>query len=114
MPVLTQKEYREYLDKKGHNEKEKSFSNDNKFHISPQSERGVKAPQDCIKKVTYYLLHPENGADGHSQDFEDVLNIDGKEYKRVCKRGIVITDEEVLAEFLLFKGYKLMDESKIN
>ena len=110
MPVLSQSEYREYLNKKDHSGKEKSFSNDNKFHISPkQSKRGRELPQDCNKKV-YYLLHPENGSGGDYQHFEDVLNIDGKDYVRKCERGIVKTDEEVLAEFLINKGYKVMEE----
>lgn len=61
----------------------------------------------------YYLLHPENGADGDLQEFEDIVNVYGTEYKRVCKRGIVKTKEKDLADYLLDRGYLLMEKIEV-
>lgn len=76
---------------------------------SIKSGRDKTLPDDCYK---YSLLHPENGIDDY-QNFEDVINIDGKNYKRICKNGILETTEDLLAEFLMLKGYKLMEKKKI-
>lgn len=107
MPVLTQKEYESKISK------EVSLPVSEDDSSLGDSELSSSRVKKFIKKkeiFTYYLLHPENGADGDLQNFEDVINIDGKDYKRSCKNGSIITEEEVLVEFLMGKGYQLMEK----
>ena len=63
-----------------------------------------------MEAFKYYLLHPENGIGSDLQNFEDVINLEGKDYKRVCRNGVVVTEEKELAEFLIDKGYPLMEK----
>lgn len=83
--------------------------------------RNAPAKQDIQKEVKeevpvyeYHLLHPENSLEGDLQNFEDVLKLNGKEYQRVCKGGIVRTRDEVLKNFLTKKGYILMEKVLID
>lgn len=104
MPVLTKEQYEK---KKG-----KSF-------VETKDIPSVLAPElpvsgsdsKPVKKYEWFLLHPENGVN-NLQDFQDVLKIDGKEYKRNCERGIVRTKDKPLADFLLKKGYLLMEKKE--
>ena len=104
MPVLTQKEYKE---------KNKDSIGD----ISPiESSNSIVLPEEkTVKKETVYeyrLMHPENPKD-FPLDFQDTLTIEGNEYLRECKRGIVTTIHKPLADFLMKKGYELMYKEKI-
>lgn len=106
MAVFTQKEYK--------NLHKKSTKINPKEEIIPpiiiSSEEPKKSSEEIFK---YYLLHPENGVMGNLQNFEDVIKLEGKEYKRVCRRGVVITIEKPLADFLIKKGYMLMEKIKV-
>ena len=67
-----------------------------------------------VKTVKYlwYLMHPEMGYD-EKPTFQDVLNIDGNEYERICVNGTVKTDQKVLRDFLVKKGYFEMHKEVI-
>jgi len=99
LPVLTQKERMNVSLKK------------ETLEINLADLEKITKSAKTIKKsiFTYYLLHPENGFDC-LQEFEDVIKIDNKEYNRICNGGVVKTSEEPLADFLLKKGYLLMEK----
>lgn len=105
MPILTQKE----LVEKGLTPLPANLDKREKVE-SQIVEDPPKPPKDRFR---WALMHPENGANGDLQNFEDVLNLDGTPYKRVCHRGVVKTIDEPLAEFLISKGYQLMYKEKI-
>lgn len=106
MAVFTQKEYTNL------NKKSTTIKPKKEILIPDVISSGEikKSPEEIFK---YYLLHPENGVMGNLQNFEDVIKLEGKEYKRICKRGVVITTEKPLANFLIKKGYILMEKIKI-
>ena len=62
-------------------------------------------------EVTYFLLHPENPVDFY-QNFEDELTIDSISYKRKCINGVVETTDLPLVEFLVSKGYEILDKGE--
>lgn len=99
MPILSQKEYAEF--------KETQKRKNEVLDISEEKviKEGASPPSN---NKLWYLLHPENGQ-GDYLNFEDVLNIDGENYKRICKNGVVKTSEEPLAEFLIKKGYQILE-----
>lgn len=70
----------------------------------------TKTRKKKLEKVTYHLFHPENGQENDLQDFEDIIKIDGKEYSRICKNGMVKTEDKELMDFLLRKGYEFIGE----
>lgn len=98
MPVFSYKEYEE--------QKKpvvaKKVSNDG---LLPK----VKEIKETIE---YTLLHPENEI-GNYQKFEDEIEIKGKKYKRKCEKGILKTTEIILKDFLISKGYILLNEKKV-
>lgn len=114
MPIFTQKEY----EKK---KKDNIFSSINSEKEDDRLIGDVKRSSSKIKNkivskektFKYWLLHPENSANGDYQNFEDVIKIGEKEYKRSCKNGVVVTTEKVLAEFLLYKKYILLEKKEI-
>jgi len=97
MKVFTSKEYKEY--------KESELSKrDSLDSFSKPIKKKVN------KEYKFWrLFHPENGVDD-LQNFEDEINIDGKIYKRICKNGVVTTEHEILAEFLINKGYMVIEK----
>jgi hypothetical protein len=56
----------------------------------------------------YKLFHPELYS-----DFSDMLFIDGKFYKREHSNNVCITKEKILAEFLIKKGYQVLEQKAI-
>ena len=81
--------------------------------ISPQPKVEIQEIKKEVKeKFEYILLHPENGV-YDKQNFEDVININKKDYKRICKNGVVRTIEKELATFLIAKGYELMEKISV-
>lgn len=100
MALLTKKEYLE-LEKK---EIKKSEITVDEIKLSAVVEE---------KKFIYFLLYPEN-VENYPSNFEDIIKIDNKEYKRKCENGIVKTNEHILADFLLKKGYILLEKLEDN
>jgi len=104
MPVLSHEEYEDF-------KKESKTKNERLIKVIDKQEKvGEQSP---TFKTIWYLLHPENGTDDF-QNFEDVIKIEGKDYKRVCKNGIIRTSLEPLAKFLLNKGYMLLEKEQKN
>ena len=97
MPVLTKKEYAELPKKLRADKKE--------MEQVAGVDKKIPAPDP---KKTFRLLHPDTPVD-RNLDFEDELLLEGKTYKRVCKSGMVVTDQDVLANFLMSKGYILIE-----
>lgn len=97
MPVLTLQEYA--LLQKQKSEKDKKLST-----------------QTSIKKFEkifeWILVHPEIPK-GENINFEDELIINGKTFKRICKRNLVRTQEKELAEFLIKKQYRLLEKVEV-
>lgn len=108
MPVLTQKEY-DYKKAIKKSLKENDEGSKAPSSILLKEDKVIKKKKDVYE---YYLLHPENGVDD-LQNFQDVITLEEKEYKRECKGGVIKTKEEVLANFLLKKGYILMEKIKV-
>jgi hypothetical protein len=94
MAVLTHKEY------------EKKKLSQKNITQKAVHQSTVKSNKKAIR--TWFLLHPENGYD-HYQNFEDELKLDGKTYKRECVQGVVKTNQEKLANFLIKKGYEVLE-----
>ena len=97
MPVLTQRQYEGMASKKAIPIIKKK--------VSLKSEKKVEIP-----KVTYILLHPENGIFDR-QNLEDEVELNGVKHKRICKNGIVRTTDKILADFLLTQEYRLLGEN---
>lgn len=104
MKVFTSKEYKELS-------KVKESAEGKLVELNDRSDSGGKSPP--LEDFTWHLLHPENGI-YELQNFEDVLKIDGKEYKRKCQNGVVVTKDKVLAEFLISKGYEIIEIDSTN
>lgn len=116
MPVFTHKQF---IDKnkikvtpvnKSEEIQDKSTGVD-EIDVNQTENKKVKKsiPVDPYK---YFLLHPENGVNT-LQNFEDTIILEGEEYKRECVGGVVTTTKKVLADFLLSKGYMLMEKVEV-
>ena len=105
MPVLTHNDFLKVKQDKTQGDESLKDTPPKSIDISTGEEK--PSPVEIFK---YYLLHPENGVGSDLQNFEDVINLNGKDYKRVCKNGVVVTEEKELAEFLIGKGYPLMEK----
>lgn len=104
MGVLTHKEYKEFSKKLKENETKQKVPEKVEEIVSPK-------PLEPSKEFTYCLLHPENPME-LGLNFEDEITLEGKPYIRKCVNGIIKTKEKVLSNFLISKGYILMDTIK--
>lgn len=105
MAVLTEKEYKA-LPTWGR----VTYIDEPKKHADVSIVKINKNRKEKIIKKMYHLFHPENGIEGDLKDFEDTLILEGIEYKRICKMGVVQTGEKKLVKFLLSKGYEFIGE----
>lgn len=98
MPVYTEKEYRDLV-----NKKKKTLS--------------VKEGVPSIKKEKeieyfYFLLHPENERDCR-QTFQDSIKIKDRSYDYKCINGMVRTDKKELVDYLIGYGYHLVKKIEV-
>ena len=93
MPVLTQKQYDEMP----------------KASVKVEKKLKLVEPTKPQPSKTYILMHPENEV-MIKQNFEDELELNGVKHKRICKNGVVKTQDKTLADYLLKQQYKLLGE----
>jgi len=93
MPVLTQKQYDEMP----------------KASVKVEKKLKLIEPAKSQPSKTYILMHPENEV-MIKQNFEDELELNGIKYKRICKNGVVKTQDKPLADYLIKQQYKLLGE----
>ena len=103
MGVLTSKQYEQV-------KKEKEAKN-----LQVKTATLVEKPEVAVKlepTKEYRLFYPEMLQHVPS-NFETKVSIDGKEYKYECIRNLIKTTEKILADYLVLKGYGILEVKDI-
>ena len=101
MGVLTYKEL-----------EEKKKNGKNPKHITKGKVEKIKEPSPVVKKYVYQLLHPEI-PENMPLNFEDDYVVDGESYKRKCINGVIKTNENKLANYLIKQGYAILSKEEV-